>query len=286
MIGAFNAVAPVLPDRRPRVPRAPTPGCRQDVLPFCRTDGLEDPKTYGINTIGLKRARVLGREGRGAAEGLPAPRQSKLNTSQALERIDEELPGQPDVEELVAVHPDERAGLHQVSRRAPMSAAGSGPAGGGRGGPSRAAARPRGGADCPASRCVGSPRPPRGPGRGGGPGVRARWPCPSPEEVAARGRGRRRRDADRHARRARALLSRARPGRPRREADRGLGRRGGSLVVAGARPRPRPRGRPRRALQPGRRGGARPGRGARSSSRSIAWASSRRAASTSTSSST
>jgi acyl-[acyl carrier protein]--UDP-N-acetylglucosamine O-acyltransferase len=27
---------------------------RQDILPFCKTDGV-DAKTYGINTIGLKR---------------------------------------------------------------------------------------------------------------------------------------------------------------------------------------------------------------------------------------
>ena len=59
------------------------------------------PKTYGINTIGLKRNGILRRADRGAAEGLPAPRQSKLNTSQALERIAAELAGQPDVEELV-----------------------------------------------------------------------------------------------------------------------------------------------------------------------------------------
>src|SRR5262249_14388405 len=30
-------------------------GLRRDALPFCRTDGLMDAKTYGINTIGLQR---------------------------------------------------------------------------------------------------------------------------------------------------------------------------------------------------------------------------------------
>ncbi len=34
--------------------------CRQDILPFCKTDGV-DAKTYGINTIGLKRQGLLGR---------------------------------------------------------------------------------------------------------------------------------------------------------------------------------------------------------------------------------
>jgi UDP-N-acetylglucosamine acyltransferase len=77
-------------------------GCRQDVLPFCRTDGQENPKTYGINTIGLKRAGFSDERVEALQKAYRLLRQSKLNTSQALERIALELPGQPDVEELVA----------------------------------------------------------------------------------------------------------------------------------------------------------------------------------------
>jgi len=76
-------------------------GCRQDVLPFCRTDGLENPKTYGINTIGLKRAGFSDERVEALQKAYRFLVKSKLNTSQALERIAEELQGQPDVDELV-----------------------------------------------------------------------------------------------------------------------------------------------------------------------------------------
>ena len=74
--------------------------CRQDVLPFCRTDGL-DPKTYGINTIGLKRNGLSDERVEALQKAYRLLVKSKLNTSQALERIALELPGQPDVEDLV-----------------------------------------------------------------------------------------------------------------------------------------------------------------------------------------
>ena len=72
-----------------------------DVLPFCRTDGQENPKTYGINTIGLKRAGFSDERVEALQKAYRLLVKSKLNTSQALERIAEELSGQPDVEELV-----------------------------------------------------------------------------------------------------------------------------------------------------------------------------------------
>jgi UDP-N-acetylglucosamine acyltransferase len=75
--------------------------CRQDVLPFCRTDGI-DAKTYGLNTIGLKRSGFSDERVEALQKAYRLLVKSKLNTSQALERIAEELPGHPDVEELVA----------------------------------------------------------------------------------------------------------------------------------------------------------------------------------------
>jgi UDP-N-acetylglucosamine acyltransferase len=88
-------------------------GLRRDALPFCRTDGLMDAKTYGINTIGLRR--------RGFDDGRVEALQrayrllvrSKLNTTQALERIDEELKGHPDVEYLVAFIKGSARGFHR-----------------------------------------------------------------------------------------------------------------------------------------------------------------------------
>ncbi|HEY3202825.1 MAG TPA: acyl-ACP--UDP-N-acetylglucosamine O-acyltransferase [Thermoanaerobaculia bacterium] len=99
IIGAFNAIHQFCRVGSFAFLGAYT-GCRQDVLPFCRTDGL-DAKTYGINTIGLKRNGFSDERVDALQKAYRLLVKSKLNTSQALERIAAELPGQPDVEELV-----------------------------------------------------------------------------------------------------------------------------------------------------------------------------------------
>ncbi len=85
---------------------------RQDVLPFCKTDGT-DAKTYGLNGIGLKRngfsrERLLALE-----QAYRLLIKSKLNTTQALERIEIELPGQPDVRDLVEFIRSSKRGFHR-----------------------------------------------------------------------------------------------------------------------------------------------------------------------------
>lgn len=99
IIGAFNAIHQFCRVGAYAFLGAYT-GCRQDVLPFCRTDGL-DAKTYGLNTIGLKRNGFSDERIEALQKAYRLLVKSKLNTSQALERIAAELPGQPDVEELV-----------------------------------------------------------------------------------------------------------------------------------------------------------------------------------------
>ncbi len=99
-IGAFNAIHQFCRVGAHAFLGAYT-GCRQDVLPFCRTDGL-DAKTYGLNTIGLKRSGFSDERIEALQKAYRLLVKSKLNTSQAIERIEAELPGQPDVEELVA----------------------------------------------------------------------------------------------------------------------------------------------------------------------------------------
>jgi UDP-N-acetylglucosamine acyltransferase len=99
IIGAFNAIHQFCRVGAYAFLGAYT-GCRQDVLPFCRTDGL-DAKTYGLNTIGLKRNGFSDERIEALQKAYRILVKSKLNTSQALERIAAELPGQPDVEELV-----------------------------------------------------------------------------------------------------------------------------------------------------------------------------------------
>jgi UDP-N-acetylglucosamine acyltransferase len=85
---------------------------RQDVLPFCRTDGSE-AKTYGINRIGLQmrgfseeRLKALERAHRLLVR-------SRLNTTQALARIEEELSGQPDVDYLIRFIRESKRGFHR-----------------------------------------------------------------------------------------------------------------------------------------------------------------------------
>jgi UDP-N-acetylglucosamine acyltransferase len=99
IIGAFNAIHQFC-RVGPYAFLGAYTGCRQDVLPFCRTDGL-DAKTYGLNTIGLKRNGFSDERIEALQKAYRLLVKSKLNTSQALERIAAELPGQPDVEELV-----------------------------------------------------------------------------------------------------------------------------------------------------------------------------------------
>jgi UDP-N-acetylglucosamine acyltransferase len=99
IIGAFNAIHQFC-RVGPYAFLGAYTGCRQDVLPFCRTDGL-DAKTYGLNTIGLKRNGFSDERIEALQKAYRLLVKSKLNTSQALERIAQEVPGQPDVEELV-----------------------------------------------------------------------------------------------------------------------------------------------------------------------------------------
>jgi len=99
IVGAFNAIHQFCRVGAYAFLGAYT-GCRQDVLPFCRTDGL-DAKTYGLNTIGLKRHGFSDDRVEALQKAYRLLVKSKLNTSQALERIAAELPNQPDVEELV-----------------------------------------------------------------------------------------------------------------------------------------------------------------------------------------
>jgi UDP-N-acetylglucosamine acyltransferase len=86
--------------------------CRQDILPFCKTDGV-DAKTYGINTIGLKRQGLPDAEIDALQKAYRLLVKSKLNTSQALERIESELAGSPAVLELVSFIRESKRGFHK-----------------------------------------------------------------------------------------------------------------------------------------------------------------------------
>jgi UDP-N-acetylglucosamine acyltransferase len=85
---------------------------RQDVLPYCKTDGIE-AKTYGINRIGLQRLGFSDERLKALERAYRLLVKSKLNTTQALERIEAELPGQEDVAHLVAFIRESRRGFHR-----------------------------------------------------------------------------------------------------------------------------------------------------------------------------
>jgi UDP-N-acetylglucosamine acyltransferase len=85
---------------------------RQDVLPFCKTDGIE-AKTYGINRIGLLRRGFSEERLKALERAYRLLVKSKLNTTQALDRIHEELAGEPDVEYLVNFIRESTRGFHR-----------------------------------------------------------------------------------------------------------------------------------------------------------------------------
>jgi UDP-N-acetylglucosamine acyltransferase len=73
-------------------------GANKDCLPFMSTVGNRPPKCYGPNSIGLER-KGFSEERRLALRSLwRLLHHPKLNTTQAILKIREELGGQPDVE--------------------------------------------------------------------------------------------------------------------------------------------------------------------------------------------
>jgi UDP-N-acetylglucosamine acyltransferase len=86
---------------------------RQDILPFCRTDGVTEPKTYGLNLVGLKRNGFSEDRIEALQKAYRILVKSKLNTTQALERMEAELSGQPDVEQLMRFIRESKRGFHK-----------------------------------------------------------------------------------------------------------------------------------------------------------------------------
>ena len=85
---------------------------RQDVLPYCRTEGY-DAKTYGLNRIGLQRHGYSDERLKALERAYRLLVKSKLNTTQALAAIEQELSGQPDVEEFVRFIKESKRGFHR-----------------------------------------------------------------------------------------------------------------------------------------------------------------------------
>jgi UDP-N-acetylglucosamine acyltransferase len=74
----------------------------QDVLPFSMTVSERVVKTFGSNRIGLER-RGFSEESRNALhKAFRLLSRANLNTSQAIERIETEVPRGPEIEELLS----------------------------------------------------------------------------------------------------------------------------------------------------------------------------------------
>ncbi len=73
-------------------------GANKDCLPYMSTVGNRPSKCYGPNTIGLERKGFSPERRKALKQAWRFLNDPKLNTSQALVRIREELGGQPDVD--------------------------------------------------------------------------------------------------------------------------------------------------------------------------------------------
>jgi UDP-N-acetylglucosamine acyltransferase len=83
----------------------------QDVAPFARVVGERETRCYGVNTIGLER-QGYARERIDAIErAYRLLLRSKLNTTQAVERMHAELNGSADIAELIAFIQSSERGL-------------------------------------------------------------------------------------------------------------------------------------------------------------------------------
>jgi len=73
----------------------------KDCLPYMNTTGNRPPKCYGPNTIGLERKGFSPQSRKALKDLWRILRNPKLNTSQALERVRDELGGQEDVDAVL-----------------------------------------------------------------------------------------------------------------------------------------------------------------------------------------
>jgi UDP-N-acetylglucosamine acyltransferase len=73
----------------------------QDVLPFSTTSGKREIKVYGENKTGLERRGFSAESIEALHKAFRLLSRSKLNTSQALEKIQAEVGASPEVEELL-----------------------------------------------------------------------------------------------------------------------------------------------------------------------------------------
>jgi UDP-N-acetylglucosamine acyltransferase len=85
----------------------------QDVLPFVKTDGNDVVKTYGVNALGLRRKGFTDERVDALKRIYRILVTPKLNTSEALERIEAEFPSNEDAVYLVDFVRTSKRGVHK-----------------------------------------------------------------------------------------------------------------------------------------------------------------------------
>jgi UDP-N-acetylglucosamine acyltransferase len=73
----------------------------KDALPYARSDGNHHAKCYGANTIGLRRQGFTAEAIRQIQHAFHLLLTSKLNTTQALDRLKAEMAGIPEIDYLI-----------------------------------------------------------------------------------------------------------------------------------------------------------------------------------------
>ena len=84
---------------------------KQDVLPYSITAANHEAEVYGANRVGLERSGYSNETIESLQQALRLLTRAGLNTSQALSRIEEELPQIPEVATLLTFIRDSRRGF-------------------------------------------------------------------------------------------------------------------------------------------------------------------------------
>ena len=84
-----------------------------DVMPYMKTVGSRDTKSYGVNTLGLRRKGFQEASIEGLAKAHRILFHSHLGRAEALLRVDAELAGIPEVELLTAFLRSSERGVHR-----------------------------------------------------------------------------------------------------------------------------------------------------------------------------
>jgi UDP-N-acetylglucosamine acyltransferase len=84
-----------------------------DVLPYMKTAGARDTKSYGVNIIGLRRSGFTEATIDGLVQAHRILFRSGLLREEALERVEKELAGIPEVSDLINFIRTSKRGVHR-----------------------------------------------------------------------------------------------------------------------------------------------------------------------------